>query len=83
MQTVLGLMWLAPESETLKTQVFVDHALVMRETYAPWVAQLTMLAIGRRNAVDVMTMNGGEVGRTMVELSYWYLYPLLQFGVAL
>jgi sphinganine C4-monooxygenase len=83
MQTILGLLWLAPESEIQKTQVFVDHAARLAETYAPWVIRLTSLAIGPRNAVALLSAGGGEVGRRMVEFSYWWAYPILQFAAAL
>lgn len=83
MQTILGLLWLAPESEIQKTQVFVDHAARMAETYAPWVISLTSVAIGPRNAVHLLSSDGGAVGRRIVEFSYWWGYPILQFAAAL
>lgn len=83
MQTLLGLMWLAPEAVIQSTQVSVDHGRVMAETYAPAVAKLAMVVLGPRNAVDVLSANGGAVGRALVEASYWWGYPVLQFAVAL
>ena len=79
LQTALGLMWIEPDSVILPREIYVDHAMVMGQRYAPRVAQLVMLAVGRNNGEAVLKV----AGRQLVEWSYWWGVPLLQFGLAL
>lgn len=79
-QTALGLMWIEPDEIVLPREIFVDHGMVMAQKYAPRVAQLVMVLLGENNGEAVLRSGAG---RHLVEFSYWWGIPILQFGLAL
>ena len=72
-------MWIEPDEVILPREIFVDHGMVMAQKYAPRVAQLVMVLLGENNGEVVLK----SVGRQLVEFTYWWGVPILQFGLAL
>jgi sphinganine C4-monooxygenase len=77
-QTIFGLLYLEDDETILKREIRRDHLADMA-SLAPNIANLVMLALGRRTGEDVLKRHGEDLVRWM----YWWGIPAAQILFAL
>ncbi|OCF71759.1 C4-hydroxylase [Kwoniella mangroviensis CBS 8886] len=76
-QIVLGWLWFEDTNVILQTQFYADHITKMADL-APWVADGTLLVLGRRTGEQVLY----KYGEKLVAWMYWWGIPLAQMYFA-
>ncbi|KAK8869735.1 hypothetical protein IAR55_000303 [Kwoniella newhampshirensis] len=72
-QTALGYWWLEDDEAILRREVYRDHLADMAGL-APWVADATLLLLGRRTGEQLLRSRG----EAMVRWIYWWGIPAFQ-----
>lgn len=77
-QTVLGMVWLEDDATIAKREHYRDHLGEMA-SIAPWVADMTLVMLGRKSGEDLLRRHG----ESMVRWVYWWGIPSAQMLFAL
>ena len=77
-QTVMGIVWLEDDATIAKRELYRDHLGEMAKI-APWVADVTLVLLGRRSGEDLLRKNGEAIVRWV----YWWGIPAAQMLLAL
>lgn len=77
-QTIFGLLYLEDDATIFKREIQKDHLAEMAGL-APKVANLVMLALGRKTGEDILKHHGEDFVRWM----YWWGIPAAQILFAL
>ncbi len=77
-QTVLGMVWLEDDATIAKREHHRDHLGEMA-SIAPWVADMTLVMLGRKSGEDLLRRHG----ESMVRWVYWWGIPSAQMLFAL
>ncbi|WVR05302.1 hypothetical protein IAU60_002316 [Kwoniella sp. DSM 27419] len=72
-QVALGYWWMSQDEATLRQQVFRDHLGDMAKL-APWIANGTLLLLGKRTGEQVLINHGASLVRWV----YWWGIPTAQ-----
>ncbi|WRT67251.1 uncharacterized protein IL334_004218 [Kwoniella shivajii] len=76
-QLVLGYLWFEDSEVILRDQIYVDHLSKMANL-VPWVADGTLLLLGKRAGEQVLLKHGEK----LVAWIYWWGIPIAQMYFA-